>query len=93
MPGIVFLRSGDALHLACAEEHGFQEVYTNDRHRLATARHFRVTRVDVIEGNRECSGAAEKQPGADQSPSRGFSAPRSLSPSEPRRSGAAASSR
>ena len=25
-------RGGDALQLACAEEHGFQEVYTNDSH-------------------------------------------------------------
>ena len=33
----VFLRSGDALHLACAEEHGFDEVYTNDRHMLKVA--------------------------------------------------------
>jgi predicted nucleic acid-binding protein len=34
IPSTVFLRAGDALHLACAEEHGFQEVYTNDRHML-----------------------------------------------------------
>jgi len=31
IPGTMFPRSGDALHLACAEVHGCQEVYTNDR--------------------------------------------------------------
>jgi predicted nucleic acid-binding protein len=43
-----FVRSGDALHLACAEEHGFQEVYTNDRHMLQAAKHFHVTGVNVL---------------------------------------------
>ena len=48
MPSTVFLRSGDALHLACAEEHGFDELYTNDRHMLEAARYFRVTGVNVL---------------------------------------------
>jgi uncharacterized protein len=48
IPRTVFLRSGDALHLACAEEHGFQEVYTNDRHMLKAARHFHLKGVNVI---------------------------------------------
>ncbi len=51
IPGTVFLRSGDALHLACAEEHGFQEVYTNDRHMLQAARHFQLTGVNVLSEN------------------------------------------
>jgi predicted nucleic acid-binding protein len=51
MPGTVFLRSGDALHLACAREHGFQEVYTNDRHMLKAARQFHLTGVDVLSEN------------------------------------------
>jgi predicted nucleic acid-binding protein len=38
----------DALHLACAEEHGFQEVYTNDRHMLKAARHFHLIGVNVL---------------------------------------------
>jgi predicted nucleic acid-binding protein len=50
-PSKVFLRSGDALHLACAEEHGFQEVYTNDRHMLKAARHFHLTGVNVLSEN------------------------------------------
>ena len=48
MPITVFLRSGDALHLACAEEHGFQKVYTNDRHMLEAARLFHLTGVNVL---------------------------------------------
>ena len=51
VPSTVFLRSGDALHLACAEEHAFQEVYTNDRHMLNAARHFHLTGVNVLSGN------------------------------------------
>ena len=34
--------------LACAEEHGFQEVYTNDRHMLQAAKHFHVTGLNVL---------------------------------------------
>ena len=49
LPSTVFVRSGDALHLACAEEHGFQEVYTNDRHMLQAAKHFNVTGVNVLD--------------------------------------------
>ena len=45
-----FLR-GDALHLACAEEQGFQEVYTNDRHMLKAARYFHLTGVNVFGEN------------------------------------------
>ncbi len=48
IPGTLFLRSGDALHLACAEEHGFQEVYTNDRHMLNAARYFHLIGVNVV---------------------------------------------
>ena len=42
------IRSGGALHLACAEEHGFEDVYTNDRHMLQAAKHFHVTGVNVL---------------------------------------------
>jgi predicted nucleic acid-binding protein len=48
IPSQVFLRTGDALHLACAEEQGFQEVYTNDRHMLKAARHFHLTGVNLV---------------------------------------------
>ena len=48
LPSTVFVRSADALHLACAEEQGFQEVYTNDRHMLQAAKYFHVTGVNVL---------------------------------------------
>ena len=48
LPDGVFLRSGDALHLACAREHGFRQVYTNDRHMLEAAPHFQIAGVDVL---------------------------------------------
>ena len=51
LPSTVFVRSGDALHLACAAEHGFEEVYTNDRHMLQAARYFHVTGVNILSDN------------------------------------------
>ena len=51
IPSTVFVRTGDAIHLACAEEHGFGEVYTNDRHMLRAARYFNVTGVNVLSNN------------------------------------------
>ena len=51
IPSTVYLRSGDALHLACAEERGFQEVYTNDRHMLRAARYFQLAGVNVLSDN------------------------------------------
>jgi predicted nucleic acid-binding protein len=50
VPGAVFVRSADALHLACAAEHGFEDVYTNDVRMLEAAPHFGVRGIDVISG-------------------------------------------
>ncbi len=44
----LFLRAADALHLACAAEHGFTAVYSHDRHILAAAPSFGLRAQDVI---------------------------------------------
>ena len=45
----VVVRAGDAIHLACAKEHGFREIYTNDRHMIAAAPHFGLKAVNIIQ--------------------------------------------
>ncbi|MFQ3671728.1 MAG: type II toxin-antitoxin system VapC family toxin [Verrucomicrobiia bacterium] len=52
MPRTTFLRAADALHLACAAEHGFTEVYSNDRHFLAAAPLFGLKGHNIL-GNHE----------------------------------------
>jgi predicted nucleic acid-binding protein len=47
LPRTVFLRAADAIHLTCAVEHGLRDIYTNDRHMAAAARHFRLKAVAV----------------------------------------------
>ena len=44
----VFLRTGDAIHLATAALHGFTEIHSHDRHLLAAAGAFGLTGVDVV---------------------------------------------
>lgn len=47
LPRPVFLRATDALQLVCAREQGLPEVYTNDRHMPAAARHFHLKPMRV----------------------------------------------
>jgi predicted nucleic acid-binding protein len=47
-PPATFLRAADAMHLACAVIHGFEAVYSNDRHLLAAAPLFGLRGVNVI---------------------------------------------
>jgi len=51
LPRATFLRGADALHLTCAQEHGLAELYTNDRHMSAAARHFRLKILTVPPGS------------------------------------------
>lgn len=42
------MRSGDVLHLACALEHGFEAIHTNDRHLLAVAEVVGIQAINVL---------------------------------------------
>lgn len=44
----MYLRAADGLHLSCAAQHGFEEVYANDRHLLTAAPLFGLRGTNVI---------------------------------------------
>lgn len=47
-PSSGFVRAADALHLTCAAESGFTEIYSNDRHLRAAAPQFGLRARNVI---------------------------------------------
>jgi predicted nucleic acid-binding protein len=49
LPKRNFLRASDAVHLAIARDNGFRQIYSNDKNLLATAPHFGVRGVDVLD--------------------------------------------
>ncbi len=48
LPNNVFIRAGDAMHLACAAVNDFTEVFSNDRHLLKATEYFGVRGTNVI---------------------------------------------
>jgi predicted nucleic acid-binding protein len=46
-PGL-FLRAADAVHLTCANQHGFREIYSNDRHLLAACSGFGIAGKNIL---------------------------------------------
>jgi predicted nucleic acid-binding protein len=48
LPSSAFLRAVDAVHLACAADHGFSEIYTNDHHMLDCAQYFNLKGINLI---------------------------------------------